>query len=65
MTDVTEDPPSPRWPAPAAAPPRKLPRYSFLSRFIPSISGCHPYVSEIIKPSMRNSPGLLELNVDL
>ena len=29
------------------------------------MSGCHPYVSEIIKPSMRNSPGLLELNVDL
>ena len=32
---------------------------------MPSMSGCHPYTSEIMKPSMRSSPGLLELNVDL
>ena len=32
---------------------------------MPSMSGCHPYTSEIMKPSMRRSPGLLSLNVDL
>jgi len=55
----------PRW---RPAPPfdaGHLPCYSLLSRFMPSMSGCHPYTIEIMKPSMRRSPGWLSFTVDL
>lgn len=39
--------------------------YSPSSRFAPSMIGCHPYTSEIMKPSMRRSSGALSFTVDL